>query len=243
MKKKKFIIIAIIGFLGIAALFGNTGEDIPEVAEVDTKTEETQADEVEEKEAQDKAAAEKEQAEKEQTEKEQAEKEQAEKEKAEAERVAKEQAEKDKAAAEKEQQEKEEKLAAEKAAEEKAAKEKAEAEKVANEKDAANLEQVHLSLMREHMGMYVDVTFDKETKIFKMTPTNQQLITEIEMLPLGIGWDNWQDLVDGVASMSKTNSDSLGEGYSVTLVNPLNEENIILWVMDGEVIYNVVDEL
>ena len=143
----------------------------------------------------------------------------------------------------KEEQEKEEQVAAEKASEEKAAKEKAEAEKVANEKDAANLEQVHLSLMQEHMGMYVDVTFEKETKIYKMTPTNEQLISEIEMLPLGIGWDNWQDLVDSVASMSKTNSDNLGEGYSITLVNPLNEENIILWVMDGEVIYNVVDEL
>ena len=234
MKKKKFIIIAIIGFLGIAALFGNTEEDIPEVAEVDTKTEETQADEVEEKEAQDKAAAEKAAA---------AEKEKAEKEKAEAERVAKEQAEKDKAAAEKEQQEKEEKLAAEKAAEEKAAKEKAEAEKVANEKDAADLEQLHLTIMQDHMSMYVDITFDKETKIFKMTPTDEQLISEIEMLPLGIGWDNWQDMVDGVVSMSKANSDNLGEGYSITLVNPLNEENIILWVMDGEVIYNVVDEL
>ena len=164
MKKKKFIIIAIIGFLGIAALFGNTEEDIPEVAEVDTKTEETQADEVEEKEAQDKAAAEK------------------------------------AAAAEKE----------------KAAKEKAEAEKVANEKDAADLEQLHLTIMQDHMSMYVDITFDKETKIFKMTPTDEQLISEIEMLPLGIGWDNWQDMVDGVVSMSKANSGDLGVGYSIT---------------------------
>lgn len=165
----------------------------------------------------------------------------AEKEKQDKAAAEKEQAEKDKAAAEKEQQEKEEKLAAEKAAEEKAAAEKAEAEQVA--KEEIDLEQVHLAIMQEHMNMYVDITFDKDSKTFKMTPTNEQLITEIEMLPLGIGWDNWQDMVDGIASMSKTNSDSLGEGYSVTLVNPLNEDNIILWVMDGEVIYNVVDEL
>lgn len=191
-------------------------EEANEQAGIGATSEEEQTDEVAEKEKHDKAAAEKEKAEKE---------------KAEAERVAK------------EQQEKEEKLAAEKEAEEKAAKEKAEAEQVAKEKDAADLEQVHLSIMQEHMNMYVDITFDKETKVFKMTPTDQQLISEIEMLPLGIGWEDWQAMVDGIVSMSKTNSDSLGEGYSITLINPLNKENIILWVMDGEVIYNVVDEL
>ena len=161
----------------------------------------------------------------------------AEKEKQDKAAAEKEQAEKDKAAAEKEQQEKEEK-----AAEEKAAKEKAEAEQAAKEEEI-DLEQAHLYIMQEHMNMYVDVTFDKESKTYKMTPTKEQLITEIEMLPLGIGLDNWQDMVDGIASMSKANSDNLGEGYSITLVNPLNADNIILWVMEGEVIYNVVDEL
>ena len=38
---KKFIIIAIIGLLGFAALLGSTEEDIPEETEADTKAEET----------------------------------------------------------------------------------------------------------------------------------------------------------------------------------------------------------
>lgn len=225
---KKIIFTGILSLIMVLGACGTDYEEtVQEVEEANEQagigatSEEEQTDEVAEKEKHDKAAAEKEQAEKE---------------KAEAERVAK------------EEQEKEEKLAAEKAAEEKAAKEKAakekaEAEKVAKENEAADLEQVHLSIMQEHMNMYVDITFDKENKIFKMTPTNEQLISEIEMLPLGIGWTEWQEMVDGIVSMSKTNSDSLGEGYSITLINPLNKENIILWVMDGEVIYNVVDEL
>lgn len=237
MKKTLFT-----GILSLSMVLGACGTDYEETVQeveeaneqagIGATSEEEQANE--EKETQDKAAAEKEQAEKEKAEK------------AEAERVAKEEQEKaeEKAAKEKEAEEKV-------AKEEEAAKEKAETEKAAKEKEAAekdkqivdDQEQAHLYIMQEHMSMYVDITFDKENKIFEMTPTNEQLITEIEMLPAGIGWAEWQEMVDGIVSMSKTNSDSLGEGYSITLINPLNEENIILWVMDGEVIYNVVDEL
>lgn len=172
-------------------------------------------------------------------EKEKAEKEQAENEKVEAERVAKEQKEKD------------DKLAAEKAADEKAAKDKAaaeqaekvEADKLKEESLIAEQEQIHLTIMRENMGTFVDIEFDAETKIFEMTPTNPGLIAEIEMLAAGIGLAEWGTMVDGITSMSKANSDSLGEGYGITLINPLNHENIILWIVDGTVIYNVADEL
>lgn len=226
--------IIFTGILSLSMVLGACGTDYEEtVQEVEEANEQAGIGATSEEEQTDEVA------EKEQAEKEKAEKEKAEK--AEAERVAK------------EEQEKEEKLAAEKAAEEKAAEEKAakekaeaekaEAEKVAKENETADQEQAHLSIMQESMSMYVDITFDKENKIFEMTPTDQQLISEIEMLPAGIGWAEWQEMVDGIVSMSKTNSDSLGEGYSITLINPLNEENIILWVMDGEVIYNVVDEL
>lgn len=214
--------IIFTGILSLSVILGACSTDydemVQEVEEANEQagigeiSEEKQANEVEEKEKREKAAAEKEQAEKEKAEKEKAEK------------------------------EAEEKAAKEEAEAEKAAKEKEQAEKDKAEQNVDDLEQLHLSIMQEHMNMYVDITFDKDSKIFKMTPINEQLISEIEMLPLGIGWDNWQDMVDGVTSMSKSNSDNLGEGYSITLVNPLNEENIILWVMDGEVIYNVVDE-
>lgn len=223
--------ILFTGILSLSMVLGACGTDYDEtVQEVEEANEQAGIGEISE-EKQTNEVEEKEQAEKEKAEKEKAEKEKSEKEKAEAERVAK------------EQKEKEEKLAAEKAADEKAAKEKAEAEKEKAEQIVDDQEQAHLYIMQDHMSMYVDITFDKESKIFKMIPIDEQLISEIEMLPLGIGWADWQEMVDGIVSMSKANSDSLGEGYSITLINPLNEENIILWVMDGEVIYNVVDEL
>src|SRR5699024_12532129 len=97
--------------------------------------------------------------------------------------------------------------------------------------------------MRENVGSYVDSQFDKTSKTYTMTPTDQGLIVEISMLPMGIGDEDWGVLVDGMATMSKSGKDLVGEGYSMNLVNPLTHDNVILWIVDGEVIYNVIDDL
>ena len=97
--------------------------------------------------------------------------------------------------------------------------------------------------MRESIGGYVDIQFQKAEKNFKLIPTDTGLIDEISMLPLGVGHDDWAVLVDGLTEMSKSGKELVGEGYSISLINPLNHENVILWIMDGEVIYNVIDDL
>ena len=220
---KKFIIIAIIGLLGISALFGST-EDVPEETEADTKTEQTSETTDEDKEEQ------------------KAEEEQKAKEKAKAER------EQEEKKAEEERKAKEEQEAKQKAEEEQKAKQKAGEEAEAQAKaeeaaDKANAEEIYLQIMRDSVGSYVDIQFDKTEKTYVMTPTDQGLIDEISMLPLGIGHEEWGTLVDGMTSMSASGKDLVGEGYTINLVNPLNHENVILWIIDGEVIYNVIDDL
>ena len=195
-----------------------------------------QADE--KKKAEDEKKATEEKAEQERIEKEEAEKKKAEdekkatEEKAEQERIEKEEAEKKKA-----EDEETEKLAAaaEKEAEEKLKKQK--------ETDQATAEELYLTIMRDSVGMYVDVEFDKENKIFTLTPIDQQLIDEISLLPTGVGHAEWGTLVDGMTTMSEGGKELVGEGYTMNLVNPQNEENIILWIVDGVVIYDVIDEL
>ena len=152
-----------------------------------------------------------------------------EEEKAEKEKAEKEKAEKQKA--------EEEKAKAEEA---KAAEEKAKAEEAEAKEDN---EEIYLQVMRESIGGYVDIQFQKAEKNFKLTPTDAGLIDEISMLPLGVGHDDWAVLVDGLTEMSKSGKELVGEGYSISLINPLNHENVILWIMDGEVIYNVIDDL
>src|SRR5699024_179553 len=223
---KKFLIIAVIGLMVIVALFENTGEDIPEDAEADTtdtKTEETidkddnkaRSEMTDEDKAEAKRKYEEEKAKEEQEAKRKAEEEQKAKQKAEEEAEAQAKAEE-----------------AEKLRKENEAKEKAE---------QADAETIYLQIMRDSVGSYVDIQFDKTEKTYVMTPTDQGLIDEISMLPLGIGHEEWGTLVDGMASMSKSGKDLVGEGYTINLVNPLNHENVILWIMDGEVIYNVID--
>ena len=223
---KKFIIIAIIGLMVIVALFENTGEDAPAETEADTKTEET-TDKDDNKSRSEMTEEDKAEA-KQKYEEKKAKEEQAAKEEQEAKQKAEEEAE---AQAKAEEAEKERK--------ENEAKEKAEQE-AADKEDA---ETIFLQIMRESVGSYVDIQFDKTEKTYVMTPTDQGLIDEISMLPMGIGHEDWGVLVDGMASMSKSGKDLVGEGYTINLVNPLNHENVILWIMDGEVIYNVIDDL
>ena len=109
--------------------------------------------------------------------------------------------------------------------------------------DLEDAETIYLQIMRESVGSYVDIQFDKTEKTYVMTPTDQGLIDEISMLPMGIGHEDWEVLVEGMTSMSASGKDLVGEGYTINLVNPLNHENVILWIMDGEVIYNVIDDL
>lgn len=217
---KKFIIIAIIGLMVIVALFENTGEDVPAETEEDTvnKTEETSNKDKSRIEMTDEDKAEA-------------------KRKYEEQKAKEEQAAKQKAEEEAEAQAKAEE--AEKLRKENEAKEKAEKE-AADKEDA---ETIYLQILRESVGSYVDIQFDKSNKTYTMTPTDQGLIDEISMLPMGIGHEDWGVLVDGMASMSKSGKDLVGTGYTINLVNPLNHENVILWIMDGEVIYNVIDDL
>ena len=232
---KKFIIIAIIGLFGIGALFGST-EDVPEETEADTKTEQTsekddnksRSEMTDEDKAEAKRKYEEQKEKDEQAAKQKEVEEQAAKEEQEAKRKAEEEAEAQAKAEEEEKQRKENE-----------AKEKEEQE-AAEQEDA---ETIYLQIMRDSVGSYVDIQFDKSNKIYTMTPTDQGLIDEISMLPMGIGHEDWGVLVDGMTSMSASGKDLVGEGYTINLVNPLNHENVILWIIDGEVIYNVIDDL
>ena len=223
---KKILIISAIVLVVIVGLFENTGEDAPEETKADTKTEQTSEKDDNKSRSEmteeDKAEA------KQKYEEKKAKEEQAAKEEQEAKQKAEEEAE---AQAKAEEAEKERK--------ENEAKEKADKE-AADKEDA---ETIYLQIMRESVGSYVDIQFDKTEKTYVMTPTDQGLIDEISMLPLGIGHEDWGVLVDGMSSMSKSGKDLVGEGYTINLVNPLNHENAILWIVDGEVIYNVIDDL
>ena len=219
---KKILIISAIVLVVIVGLFENTGEDAPEETKADTKTEQTSDKSRSESTDEDKEEAKRKNEEKKEKEEQAAKEEQEAKQKEEEEKEAQ-------AKAEEEEKQRKENEAKEK-----------EEQEAAEQEDA---ETIYLQIMRESVGSYVDIQFDKTEKTYVMTPTDQGLIDEISMLPMGIGHEDWGVLVDGMTSMSASGKDLVGEGYTINLVNPLNHENVILWIMDGEVIYNVIDDL
>lgn len=153
-----------------------------------------------------------------------------EKEQAEAEALAKKEAEEQKA--------KEEAEAKAKAEEERKAKEQAQAE------IQSQIEQDMLNIMKENLDGMADVTFDKESKFYVVTPTSDSLIREIAMTFSGqIDSDSWDTMVSSMAYMSENMSNNLGNGYSVAFTNPANPDNYLIVIVDGVVIYNAIDEI
>ena len=55
--------------------------------------------------------------------------------------------------------------------------------------------------------------------------------------------ESWQYMVDGFIELSKSVKENYKSGIQFHILNPLNEDNVLLSVMDGVVFYNVADDL
>lgn len=126
-----------------------------------------------------------------------------------------------------------------------AAKKEADAQKKAQADAVAQefLEASAVDILEENFGDGMLIIVDSEEKIFQMTPVTPAFTTELVMIVDGkSSREPWDGLVESMASMSKSFSELLGEGYDIVLMNPLNSDNFIIHVADGEVIYNALAE-
>ncbi|WP_297281320.1 hypothetical protein [uncultured Anaerococcus sp.] len=55
--------------------------------------------------------------------------------------------------------------------------------------------------------------------------------------------DEWKIITDGVILISEEYYNIIGENVSISILNPLNEDNIIFTTFNGEEYYNVIDDL
>ncbi|ALY08105.1 hypothetical protein BhaS171_00049 [Bacillus phage vB_BhaS-171] len=99
-----------------------------------------------------------------------------------------------------------------------------------------------LNILEENFAGVAEIAFDKETKFFTLTPTDPRFALEIGMMIEGTkSLDDWENLVESTVSMSKSNKELLGSGYSIALMNPANTDNVLLVVVDGVVFYNAFE--
>ena len=107
------------------------------------------------------------------------------------------------------------------------------------------LEDKHLEILQNSYDGMSSVKFNREEKMFVVTPTNEDLIMAITMVMSGNPGlqQNWDELVGSFVDMSATMKENLGDGYSISMSNPVNTDNIILIVMNGTVIYDAVNNV
>ena len=100
-----------------------------------------------------------------------------------------------------------------------------------------------VSILNEDVGDVMTVTLDKDDQVFYYTPLDEGVVYELILFP-----DEpdvivaWATIVDNLTSISNNTYDMLGSGYSHVLVNPSNPENVLLYVIDGLVFYDVMDD-
>ena len=102
-----------------------------------------------------------------------------------------------------------------------------------------------LSLMESSFEGIANVTYSSEYKAFLIEPTDQEVKTALILLLEGSTPEinaSWELLKDSFVSASNSIKDSVGAGYQIHLLNPMNNENSLLIVTDGVVIYDAFSQ-
>lgn len=102
-----------------------------------------------------------------------------------------------------------------------------------------------LSLMESNFEGMANVTYSSEDKAFLIEPTDQEIQTALILLLEGSTPEinaSWEFLKDSFVSTSNSLKDSVGAGYQIHLLNPMNNENTLLIIIDGVVIYDAFSQ-
>ena len=99
-----------------------------------------------------------------------------------------------------------------------------------------------LELMQESFATSGTVRFDKEMKLFLLTPYDTS-ITESAILvrDSGLLRDDWEAMKEAFAVLSETVHETL-PGYGIGIVNTSNTDNLLLVLMNGVTVYDVTEE-
>lgn len=109
--------------------------------------------------------------------------------------------------------------------------------------DNSELEDIALELFQDNFEGTADISFDRETKTYSITPTGSMFETELVMMMEGTkSMDDWNEITVNMEGLSDELLGLLGSGYAVVMVNPANTDNVLLMAMDGVLIYDAFNE-
>ena len=123
-------------------------------------------------------------------------------------------------------------------------KQKAEQEKAeALAQQQKSKEAVVLGIYQENFEDLMQVTFDEDTKTYEFLSIDPQFISELYGLVAGtVEVSEWDSMVNSFIEMSKSSLEILGNGYGITIINPVNTDNYLLHIIDGIVVYDAFHE-
>ena len=128
---------------------------------------------------------------------------------------------------------------------EKEAKEKAEAEKKAKEEEDAFNAAINLieKTCQNNGFTYIKVTGDYSTKTIQVNVGMDGVAQDMLLVKAtGINMDAYYSLEDTITNTCKTMHDTFGYHIVYNIVNDANTDNILVSVLDGSVIYSVMNE-
>ncbi len=96
-----------------------------------------------------------------------------------------------------------------------------------------------IQIFEDHMGDFVSIKVDQINQAVLLTPTDSELVSEIVMIANGdvSKTSDWQEMSKTFAALSTSVEKHL-PGYSLWLLNPLNEELTLLACYNGIVVYD-----
>lgn len=125
-------------------------------------------------------------------------------------------------------------------------KEKKEKEKQKEEVSTQQLksnEAIVLDIYKDNFVDIMEVTFNEDTKTYEFLSNDPEFISELYGLVAGtVDIAGWNYMVESLVGMSNSSIDILGNGYGITIINPVNTENYLLHIIDGIVVYDAFNE-
>ena len=106
-----------------------------------------------------------------------------------------------------------------------------------------NKEMAILRQMQKAYSKMGEVTFDSNTKTFRIQPKDgdeSKAISYVIQNPSQADQVGWPNLTKSIVSTSKQLKSALGSGYSVSIMNPDNNNSAIYTAKDGHETYTAV---
>lgn len=100
-----------------------------------------------------------------------------------------------------------------------------------------------VKIIQKSYGDEADVYYDSENKCIAICPTDEEFTDEVMDVMDGVeSTDDWDELADGLDSLSDSIHDDAHLNLPVALVNPQNPDRVLYGSYNGVQVYNVMED-